>query len=145
MTRVLIALTVAVLSAAGVSAQSKDEEAVRAAQKRFLTAWRTCNGAELSRTVTSDFEMIHGGGRAEDKTQFLKGAAACSIAEIRFDVSRVRLYGDTAILQGMYHWKLKQGSVGSGKRMEVWVKQEGNWMFATHAATVSPSTPPPSR
>ena len=139
MTRTVVALIVTVLSAAAVYTQSKADEALPTAQQKVLSAWRTCNVAELSKIVTNDFEMIHGSGARDDKTSFLKSVSTCSLDDIRFDISRVRLYGDSAILQGMYRWKQKQGSGGSGERMEVWVKQGGNWMFATHAATASAS------
>jgi ketosteroid isomerase-like protein len=137
---VLTGLAVAILTAGSVYAQAKPEDAVLAAQTKFVDAYRTCNVAEMNKIVTDDMQFIHVGGNTQDKAQFIAGVSACSLADLRIDVSKVRMYGDAAIIQGMFNFKLKQGTGGTLVISEVFVKRNGNWQFASHQST-APTAP----
>jgi ketosteroid isomerase-like protein len=139
MTRTLITATIAVVMTTSAFAQSKAGD-VLAAQQEFVTAYRTCNIGDLERMVTDDMRFIHVGGTTEDRAAFIKGVSTCGLADLRVDVSNVRMYGDAAVLQGMFHYKTKQGPAGTLIISEVFVKQGGAWRFASHQST-APAQP----
>jgi ketosteroid isomerase-like protein len=143
MKHVLKGLAIAILAAGSVYAQSKPEDAVLAAQKKFVDAYRTCNVAEMNTIVTDDMQFIHVGGNTQDKAQFVAGIGTCSLADLRIDVSKVRIYGDAAIIQGMFNYKPKQGAGGTLVISEVFVKKNGAWQFASHQSTL-PAAPRPA-
>jgi ketosteroid isomerase-like protein len=111
------------------------QDAALAAQKKFVEAYRTCNVSAMNQIVTDDMQFIHVGGNTQDKAQFVAGVGACGLADLTIDVTKVRMYGETAVLQGNLHYKSKQGPGGMLIVSEVFVKRQGAWQFASHQST----------
>ncbi len=114
------------------------------AQKKFIEAYKTCNVPELSKLITSDMQFIHVGGMTQDKTSFVAGVGGCALSNLVLEVSKVRMYGDTAVIQGTQTHTLKNGTSGTLVVSQVYVKQNGAWLFASHQST-APAAPPAAK
>ena len=115
-----------------------------AAQKKFIAAYKTCNVPELSKLITGDMQFIHVGGHTQDKAQFVAGVGSCPLSNLALEVSKVRMYGDTAIIQGTQTHTGKNGTSGTLIVSQVYVKQDGSWLFASHQST-APAGPPAAK
>lgn len=130
---IVIGLALTVLGA-NVAFADAQQDVVALAQ-RFIAAQKSCNTAELHKMVADDMQFIHVGGMTQDKTTFVQGVGACALSNLTLDVTKVRLYGDTAILQGTQVHTLKNGTSGTLIVSQVYVKQGGTWKFASHQST----------
>lgn len=130
---IVIGLALTLLGAQVSFADTQQD--ITALAQRFITAQKTCNTAELNKMVTDDMQFIHVGGMTQDKTAFVQGVGGCALSNLTLDVTKVRVYGDTAILQGTQVHTLKNGTGGTLIVSQVYVKQGGTWKFASHQST----------
>jgi uncharacterized protein (TIGR02246 family) len=137
----LVAISSVDVAMAQRGAQSADQEAVIASSRRVANAWETCNVGEIRTLTTDDMQFIHSDGRIQGQDQFAKEVSGCSIAKLQVEVSLVRMYGDAAILQGRYVFTTKKGQPGALLISEVFVRRNGNWLFASHQSTPAPAAP----
>ena len=140
---IVIGFVVMVLGA-GVASADPSQDAVMAVQKKFIDAQKTCNVAELNTIVTDDMQFIHVGGNTQDKAAFVKGVGGCALSNLTLDVTKVRMYGDTAVVQGTQVHTLKNGMSGTLIVSQVYVKKNGAWLFASHQST-APAAPPAAK
>ena len=142
MKRTVIGVVVAAVAVCGAFVQAKEsgaQDAALAAQKKFVEAYRTCNVPEMNKIVTEDMQFIHVGGMTQDRTTFVNGVGQCSLADLNVEVTKVRMYGDAAVIMGKFNYKTKQGPAGMLIISEVFVKQNGAWRFASHQSTAPAS------
>jgi ketosteroid isomerase-like protein len=142
MRHLLIPLALGILVVAGGHAQSKDHDAVADAGRRFAAAFETCNVGAINAMVTDDMQFIHSDGRIQGKAEFAGEVAGCALAKLQVEVSKVRMYGDAAILQGVFQFTTKKGQPGKLLISEVFVRRNGNWLFASHQSTPAPRPAP---
>ena len=133
MKRTVIGIATVVLGASLAWADAQQD--ALAAQKQFIAAYKTCNVPELNKLITGDMQFIHVGGNTQDKAQFVAAVGGCSLSNLALEVSKVRLYGDTAIIQGTQTHTGKNGTSGTLIVSQVYVKQNGAWKFASHQST----------
>ncbi len=144
--RALVGLALAAVAYAGVPAGAQEggaQNAALAAQKKFLEAYKTCNVAEMNTLVTDDMQFIHTGGNTQDKAQFVAGVGSCSLTDLTLDITKVRMYGDTAIISGKFNYATK-ATKGTLIISEVYVKKDGHWLFASHQSTEPAAPRPPA-
>ena len=130
---IVIGLALTLLGAQVSFADTQQD--ITALAQRFITAQKTCNTAELNKIVADDMQFIHVGGMTQDKAAFVAGVGGCALSNLTLDVTKVRVYGDTAILQGTQVHTLKNGTSGTLIVSQVYVKQGGTWKFASHQST----------
>ena len=131
---IAIGFVVMVLGA-GVAFADPSQDAALAVQKKFIDAQKTCNVAELNKIVADDMQFIHVGGMTQDKAAFVAGVGGCALSNLTLDVTKVRMYGDTAVIQGTQVHTLKNGMSGTLIVSQVYVKKNGAWLFASHQST----------
>src|SRR5262245_41583932 len=98
MKRALICLALAASGSATVPSHAQDateRDAIVAAHKQFVEAWKTCNVNDLSNIVTDDLRFIHINSSVETKAEFSKGVSACALLDLRDEVTNVRMYDKT--------------------------------------------------
>src|SRR5262245_46635871 len=97
-----LVLTVAAVFAAASTllAQSKANDEVLAAEKAWADSYQACNMAGMGRLLSDDMSMIQHNGVKATKEGFLKVMSSCSIEKVANDAQRVRVYGDTAAVEG---------------------------------------------
>jgi hypothetical protein len=139
--RILVAIACSLAAGTMASAQDsvKMDPALLMAKEKVIEAQKTCNVALANEWVTDDMLFIHANGILQDKKAFGDFVKTCTLADIRFDVDNVRMYGDVAVLSGKLPFKMKQGPGMSFFVSEVYVKRNGKWLFASHQSTDAPS------
>ena len=105
-----IGLALAMTVSIGVFAQGESAgDAVVAAHKKFIDAYKTCNTGVIGTLVTDDMQFMHVGGNIQNKEQFVKGVSSCSLTDITSDIINTRMYGDMGIVTGKFNYKTKMG------------------------------------
>lgn len=140
MKRVMTVVVVLAMSVV-VFAQSKGEQEIAAAEKAWADAYQACDMAAMGKILADDLTLIvHTNGATMGKDAFMKSAAACSMEKVQNDPARIRVYGDTAAVQGTsaYHVK-KVATPISVIFTRVWVKKNGQWQVVNHQSTGLPA------
>src|SRR5262247_2368816 len=122
------------MSAGAFAAGETAGDAVVAAHRAFMQAYKTCNTATLNTLIADDMEFLHAGGMLQNKDAFVKGVAACSLTDLTSEVTNTRVYGDTGLVMGKLNYKTK--TVGGVLYFtQVYVKRSGKWVFVNHQST----------
>lgn len=130
------------LAAASVAlAQPKGEQEIQAAEKTWADSYQACDMAVMGKILSDDLTLIqHTNGSAMGKEPFLKSVAACSMEKVTNDPARIRVYGDTAVVQGMSTYNIKNMAAPiSVIFTRVWVKKNGRWQVVNHQSTGLPA------
>lgn len=148
-------------SAAGVStpAGAVEQELVKL-ERAWLDAYLKRDVAAMEQIESDDFTITHANGQVLTKAQEIanlkKAGPADSSLSFSTEDTKVRLYGDTAILTGIFISK-SNASTEQSRYTDVYVKRNGRWQvvashltrlpsLVTRAAggePVMPSPPPP--
>jgi len=136
----LIAGMTAVASAQGGGAVGAEEREVLEAQKHFYEMYRTCNEQEMAKLVTDDLLYVFSVGfMHKGKEEFVKSLEpeGCGWDVLQVDVTDIRILGDTAILVGDFKYKGKGAAPVDANlmAMQVFVKRNGQWLFAANSTT----------
>jgi len=117
----------------------KTEETIKKLEQDWAEAYRKRDTAFLERVLADDYAFITPGGTILDKKRQiddLKSGAAAS--EFEFSESKVRVYGDTAVVTGKSTVKGKlrdQSITGEYRFTRVFVKRGERWQCVTAQAT----------
>jgi ketosteroid isomerase-like protein len=136
----LLALVISFTPLAAL-AQSKGEQELLAAEESWRVAYEKCDVSVLGRILSNDLTLIqHVNGSTMGKEAFVKSAATCSIARVENHADRVRVYGDTAVVQGRSTYTIKKMTNTIGViYTRVWVKVNGQWQVTNHQSTGLPA------
>lgn len=135
----------AVTAATGVETFEQIEKRLRALEGRWMEAIKKQDRAALERILADDFTFV--GEQASAATSLDRSAYADSavkdwkLTAYSFDSLTVRVYGDTAVVNGVY----KQQAAVSGKQWsgdflvtDVWIKQGKRWRVVTRHLSPAP-------
>lgn len=133
--------------AAGVETFEQIEKRLRALEGRWMEAIKTQDRAALERILADDFTFV--GDQASAAASLDRSAYADSalkdwkLTAYSFDSLTVRVYGDTAVVNGVY----KQQAAVAGKQWsgdflvtDVWIKQGRRWRVVTRHLSPGPKT-----
>jgi ketosteroid isomerase-like protein len=119
-------------------------------EREWLDAYIKGDAAVLERIEADDFSITYAGGEVLTKAQELANlkANASANASIKFDTegTKVRLYGDTAVLTGAVNQRLTDNGTERVMRYrytDVWVKRNGRWQVAASQLTRIPDPSAP--
>jgi hypothetical protein len=138
------ALAALLVLSAAPALQAGDEEDVLAAQDRRWAL--TCGGDldELEAMLTDDMNYTHSSAKLDTKAQFLESLRSGQVRYISMEPEgerAVRVYGDTAVVQGVAHVLVKVPDRDIDVRLrftELFVKRDGAWKMALwHSTAVS--------
>ena len=123
------------------SAQSKGQDEVAAAEKAWADSYQACDMPAMGRILSDDLTLIvHTNGGTMGKEQFIKSMASCSMEKVENDPARIRVYGDSAAVQGTSTYTIKKaGTKISVIYTRVWVKNNGRWQVVNHQSTGLPA------
>ena len=133
------------------SKMSKNEQEVKALAGEFANAVVKKDAAALERLLANDFIDISPGGPLSPRAQFIdeyKNPPANAVkhesAEIVADSSKVRFYGDVAVMTALWTWRgTANGQVFNAVLVTTMVaaKKNGRWQIAsTHSTFMPPKT-----
>ena len=140
MTRLTIAALLVAMSSV-VFGQSKGEQEIQAAEKAWADSYQACDMPTMGTLLSDDLTLInHTNGGTMGKEAFVKSMASCSMEKVTNDPARIRVYGDTAVVQGssMYNIR-KMAAPISVIFTRVWVKTKGQWQVVNHQSTGLPA------
>ena len=138
MKRVMTVMAIALIATGvKITAQSKSHDEVIAAEKAWARSYQSCDMVAMGRLLSNDMLLIqHTNGATTTKEQFLKGMATCSIEKVENDPQRVRVYGNTAAVQGKSTYTIKRMTEPiSIIYTRVWVKTNEAWQIVNHQST----------
>ena len=155
---VLVAAGLTVL--AGCTAKTQDPAPIEAMIRAHTTAWVEAYNAgdadKIVKSYTADAVLMPpeapGAVGPDAMKQFLVADMAASKAKgatFALDDDAIGVSGDLAWHSGKFHVNGPDGtSVGTGKYLEVWHQDKGNWLIIrdtwnTDAPAAAPAPPPP--
>ena len=119
----------------GVQAQSADEKAVVAAEKAGFEAQVSKNTDALNQLLADDLVYVHSSGNVDTKQSYIQSIKEGNSTYNSIDVQeqKVRLYGKTAIINGICYIKrpLVDGKNSDLKLRytDAYVKKGGRWQM----------------
>jgi hypothetical protein len=111
------------------------------AWKRLEPGRRRKNINALDQMLAPTFVYTEFDGSFSDKAQFLKGikASAAASDQITTQELSVGLYGDTAVVTGVFKEKgIENGKafIKRGRFTDTWINQNGTWLCVASQATL---------
>ena len=143
LTRLTLAALLALLVVPALQA-GEDAKAVLAAQDQ---RWALTAGGdldELDAMLTDDMNYTHSSAAVDTKAQFLDSLRSGRVRYVSIEPEgerAVRVYGDTAVVQGVAHVLVKVPDRDIDVRLrfsEMFVKQDGAWKMALWHSTKVP-------
>ncbi len=126
---------------------SKDKDAVLTAEKARFAAQITQNYATLDQLLGDELFYQHSNGDVDNKTTFIQSIkdGKRRYESIMLDSSTVRIYGNTAIINGIcsYTQQFADGTPNNRKLRytDVWVKRGRRWQLVSWQAHKIDKTP----
>ncbi|MEA2176349.1 MAG: hypothetical protein QOD00_3941 [Blastocatellia bacterium] len=122
---------------AGAESFEQTEKRLNALERKLMDAVKLQDAPALKRILSDDFTLTSAlsARTMQDKTQYLESTLRdWQLKSYDFDKLNVRIYGDTALINGLY----KQEAVVAGKPSsgsflltDVWVRQDGQWRIVS--------------
>jgi hypothetical protein len=142
-TRRLGGLLVALLMLAPCVLAGDVENAVLKAQDRRFALTAGGDLDELDRLMTDDMNYTHSTSTVDTKAEFLASLRSGRVRYLSIDPEErsVRIYGHTAVVQGIAHVLVKVGERDVDVRLrftEVYVDKDGAWKMALWHSTRVP-------
>jgi hypothetical protein len=142
-TRRLGGLLVALLMLAPCVLAGDVENAVLKAQDRRFALTAGGDLDELDRLMTDDMNYTHSTSTVDTKAEFLASLRSGRVRYLAIDPEErsVRIYGHTAVVQGIAHVLVKVGERDVDVRLrftEVYVDKDGAWKMALWHSTRVP-------
>ncbi|WP_159592533.1 nuclear transport factor 2 family protein [Hydrogenophaga sp. BPS33] len=121
-----------------------DGAAIEAADDARMRALVEADLAALERAHADELVYVHGNAFVDSKKTYLQGVRAgrARLLGIRREDTRVRLFGDVALLDGVSHARFEikgQAREARSRVMSTWVLRDGRWQMAHYHATSLPA------
>jgi ketosteroid isomerase-like protein len=118
---------------------SQAEKDLLAALATWRQAMLKADGATLDKLYHEDLSYTHSGGRIETRAEAIATTTApggaSSVVEYHDIVTKV--YGDSAVMKGMFDITTKAGVLNHSYVLMVWLKGPRGWqMVARHAVNL---------
>jgi ketosteroid isomerase-like protein len=121
--------------------QTSDEAHLRQLNEEYIDAFMKADVNWYEQNLTEDFTCIESDGSLLDKAAFLRLAAkGPDVLEYRLDRVKVRIYGDTALVQATGLFTKKDASTGISRYTDVYVRMGMEWKAV--AAQITRSSNP---
>ncbi len=109
---------------------------VRAADASWARNFIACDRDRMQDLVSDDLTMVNTQGAVVNKESFMKTVVSCPMAEAQPQNVKVRVYGDTAVVVGTLHYKLKgQSTTAQQVYNRMYVLQGGTWRLVSNGHT----------
>ena len=120
-----------------VADKSSTETELLALEKQWLDAFARGDTETFIRFLADDYCAINDDGSFANRAQVVAMAKA-SASTLNIEEHLVRVYGQTAVINGRVHGKGKIGGVereGYFRYTEVWVNRDGRWQVVLWQGT----------
>lgn len=131
---ILLAALLATTTAVGAPT---DTQQLKELEQRWMTAGTQRDTATLKDVLADDFVDITYQGKLRDKADHLKSSLAPSKSKQSLEELKVRIYGDTGIVNGLNVVVTQDGSATYMVRFtDVFVKRKGVWRAVSAQETL---------
>ena len=108
--------------------------------RKLEREWLDADAAGIGRIEAEDFTITYGDGSVRDKAQYLEMTKRRikdeNVSQWTED-SKVRIYGDTAIITGRYLYKNKE-KISESRYTDTYIKRNGRWqVVASHLSNIA--------
>lgn len=133
-----VPLFVILLLASACCAETPEQ--VKALDRQWAEATTKADASALNQLLSDDLTYTHSTGETQSKAEFIASVSKGEIRynSIRFESSKARVYGDTAVIVSHLRIKLTTGGKNIDLHpcfLDVWVKKNGRWQMVAHQAT----------
>ena len=133
-----LVLAAATLSAAAPQSTdvAADTQAVLAANAEWGQNFVACDLDRMKRLLADDLVLIQMTGTISTKADFLNIVKGCGMESARSEAVSARVFGNTAVVIGTLHFKMKaQATGGAQTYSRFFVKQNGGWRMVSDSHT----------
>jgi len=121
-------LAVAPASSASVPSPAEAELQLRAINHRFADAYRVSDPAYLDALTDRDFLLTDADGVWLERDAFLAAMRKpAPFADIAYEAVQVRLFGEVAVLHGVFHGRTHAGATAHVRYTDVYAWRDGRW------------------
>lgn len=133
-------LLAAVCAATLLPAQSGAEAEIRKVEDAWVTAVSKSDAAAVDKILADDLVYTHSTGIVDSKADYLgkMRSGKQKYDSIRYTDQKIRVYGNTAVVNGQVHMLGSSDGKPFDNRLfvqHVWVKQGGQWKLVAHQTT----------
>jgi len=114
---------------------TSDEEALIQLQQEWCRAEMAGDVATVDRLLADEYVLTLPGGTVMPKAEYLQDVRSEDTRSTALSVegSKVRLYGDMAVVKGIVKWTSPTGKKHENLFTETWMKRDGRWQcLGTH-------------
>lgn len=116
--------------------QMPDETRLKQLNDQYIAAFLAGDVGWYEMHLADDFVCIESDGSLLDKAEFLRlTAEGPDVLEYRLDHVRVRVYGDTALVQATGLFTRKDGTPGKSRYIDVYVRNGMDWKVVSAQIT----------
>jgi hypothetical protein len=116
--------------------QIPDEVRLKQLNDEYIDAFMGCNVGWYEEHLADEFVCIRSDGSLLDKEEFLRlTAQGPDVIQYRLDRVRVRVYGDTALVQATGLFTRKDGSPGKSRYIDIYARNGGEWKVVSAQTT----------
>ena len=123
---------------------AKAEQELRDLQREWLAAGRNKDVAAIERILADDFLITFGDSSTRDKPEVIRRLRLGVRNPNEYDWtedSKVRIYGDAAIITGKYIYKIldhDKETVSESRYTDTYIKRNGHWqVVASHLSNIA--------
>ena len=122
-------LGLVLITAAGLRAATGGEEAViRQLNDDYIRSFLKCDVARYRELLAEDFHCVLSDGRFIDKAEFLRQSAVPpSVADFTLTEVAIRIYGDTAVVNGLVSYQRPDGSPVLTRYTDTYARVNNRW------------------
>lgn len=125
-------LLICISAAATANAQKENPAArqqIEKAEAERASARKNGDKDALGKLIANDFVEINRNGKVLGKADML---AEQAVQNLRVDETQIRIYGDTAIVNGRASYVSREGAAVATRFTRVWVRRKGKWLLVSH-------------
>ena len=116
-----------------------DERTLRDLNNEYIRAFMTGDVPWYQQHLSEDFVCIEYDGSVLKKPEFLAQAGlGPDVAEYKLDKVDVRIYGDVSLVQATGLFRRKDGSLGTSRYIDVYVRKPDGWKAVSAQVTRAP-------
>ena len=116
---------------------------LRAINHRVADTYRRPDAAYMEALTARDFLLTDSDGAWRDRDAFLAGLRGpAAFDEVAYDDVQVRVFGEVALLHGVFHGRSRSGTRTQVRYTDVYAWQDGRWrLVGVQNTPVKPSKP----
>ena len=124
------------MSSTGATRINSDENTLRHLNEEYVRSFMEADVEWYRQNLAGDFQVIDSDGAELDKAAFLiQTAKGPDVAAYKLDKVNVRFYGDVALVQATGIFTRKDGSTGTSRYTDIYVRDGKDWKVVSAQIT----------